>query len=110
MNLEELLSNTKSKVIYLINEAGEILDYHSKNDDSVATSKEKVVAFSATILNMTSHFFKEFFESNLSRVTMKSDKENIVLVKQEGFILCFFSDRNINLGVLGVSLNKQINK
>lgn len=106
MNLEELLSNTKSKVVYLIDNNGEILDQCYQNEDLLKDTKEKVVAFSSTIYDMCNHFFKNFLDSEFTNICMKSSKENIILVKHDNKILCFFSEKTINQGVLELSLKK----
>ena len=104
MNLEELLSNTKSKAIYLFETSGELIDHYPKREDEINKDEKRITAFGATVFNMVNHFFQNFFESKTTNVVMKSNKENIVLVKHDGLILCFFSDKNINLGLIGVSL------
>lgn len=104
MNLEELLSNTKTKAVYLFEKSGKLIDHYPESEDELNKNEKKITAFSATVFNMVNHFFQDFFESETTNVVMKSNKENIVLVKHEDFILCFFSDKNINLGLLGVSL------
>ncbi|WP_299104867.1 roadblock/LC7 domain-containing protein [uncultured Tenacibaculum sp.] len=107
MNLKELLSNTNSHSIYLFERDGNIIDSYPKESNKTA---ENITAFSATVFNMAQHFFTDFFESELSNLTIKSNKKNIALIKLDDFIICFFSDKNMNLGVLELSLRKELNK
>ncbi|WP_299627783.1 hypothetical protein [uncultured Tenacibaculum sp.] len=110
MNLEELLLNTKSNKVFLIDKNCKVIDSYSKDDTTDKILEDRIIAFSGTISNMINHFFEDFLKSGLKSVVMKSNKENIVLVKLEELILCFFSDKNINLALLGVSVQREINK
>ena len=109
MNLEELLLNTKSKVVYLIDKEANIIDLYIQSEDLNEQENNKIVVFRSTISNMIDHFFSDFLKSKLNTIIIKSDKYNVALVKLEGMILCFLSEQNINLGLLGLSIRKEIN-
>lgn len=110
MNLEELLQNTKSKKAFLINTNGEVFESFSFQKTIDEIKERRIIAFSSTVTKMVDHFFREFLTSDLTSIVLKSNNENMVLVKLEDIILCLISDKNINLGVLGMTLQKEINK
>ena len=104
MDLEVLLSNTRSKFICLLDSKGEILDSYSQ--EIIQLEKEKTLAFSTIVFNMTNHFFTDFLKSELTHINIKSDKENIILVRHNNHVICLLSDENINMTLLNVSLKK----
>lgn len=108
MDLEALLTNTRSKFICFLDSEGKILD--SCSQENIQLEKEKTLAFSTILFNMTNHFFTDFLKSELFHINIKSDKENIILVKHNNHVLCLLSDENINMGLLSISLKKKTNK
>ncbi|CAL2101720.1 conserved protein of unknown function [Tenacibaculum sp. 190130A14a] len=107
MNLEELLSNTNSNSIYLFDKQGNTIEFYHKEGHQ---TKENIIPFGATVFNMTQHYFNDFLKSELSNLIIRSNKEQLVLVKYHNDILCFSSNKNINIGVLDISLRKEFNK
>lgn len=108
MNLEELLLKSNSKAIFLINEDGDTIDFYPKKND-LGNLQDKIIAFNATVFNMSSHFLKNFLNSDLKVMVLRSDDKNILLIKHNEYILSFLSDKNINIGLLEMILKKEFN-
>ncbi len=108
MELEKLLKETKSKAIFLLKEDGETIDFYPKEND-LGDLQDKITVFKTTIFNMSNHFFSNYFNTNLKEIILKSDNENILIIKHNEYILCFLSDKNINIGLLELILKKEFN-
>ena len=108
MDLQKLLLETKTKAIYLIDNEGMILDFHPQ-DNELAEIKDKIAAFDAVIFNMSSSFFNLFFNSELNEITLKSEKEALLLYKYKEYVLCFLADKSTNIGLLNILLKKEAN-
>lgn len=108
MNLKELLTKTGAKNIFLIDEKGQIIDFFPKEEE-LNELQQKMIAFKATIFNMSNHFFNDFLNSNLTEIILKSNQENMLLIKHNEYMLCFLSEKNINIGLLELILKKEIN-
>lgn len=111
MNLKELLTKTGAKNIFLIDEKGQIIDFFPKEEEEEELNElqQKMIAFKATIFNMSNHFFNDFLNSNLTEIILKSNQENMLLIKHNEYMLCFLSEKNINIGLLELILKKEIN-
>jgi len=105
LDLQQLLIKTKSKAIFLINEEGVTVDFYPKDND-LGDLQEKISVFKATIFSMSNHFFKNFLNTDLTEIILKSDDTNMLLIKHNEFILCFLTDTNI--GLLELILKKNI--
>ncbi|QXP73071.1 hypothetical protein RRF68_08915 [Tenacibaculum sp. HL-MS23] len=108
MELEKLLEETKSKAIFLLKDNGETIDFYPK-ENNLGDLQDKITVFKATIFNMSNHFFSNYFKTNLKEIILKSDNENILIIKHNEYILCFLSDKNINIGLLELILKKEFN-
>lgn len=108
MELEKLLEETKSKAIFLLKDNGETIDFYPK-ENNLGDLQDKITVFKATIFNMSNHFFSNYFKTSLKEIILKSDNENILIIKHNEYILCFLSDKNINIGLLELILKKEFN-
>ncbi|WBX73317.1 hypothetical protein PG913_10735 [Tenacibaculum pacificus] len=109
MNLKRLISQTNSKAIYLINEKGNIIDFYSEENQSNKL-KDKTAAFNTAIFNMSNHFLNSFYNTELNEIILKSNNQNILLVKYNKSILALLSDDNLNLSLIELILKKELNK
>lgn len=108
LDLQKLLLETKTKAIYLIDNEGKIIDFYPQ-DNELAEIKDKIAAFDAVIFNMSSSFFNLFFNSELNEITLKSEKEALLLYKYKEYVLCFLADKSTNIGLLNILLKKEAN-
>ena len=108
MELEKLLKETKSKAIFLLKDNGETIDFYPKENE-LGDLQDKITVFKATIFNMSNHFFSNYFNTELKEVILKSNNENILIIKHKEYILCFLSDKSINVGLLELILKKEFN-
>ena len=108
MNLQELLIETKSKAIFLIDKNGKTIDSYPKKND-LGNLQEKITVFKATLFSMANHFFNTFLNADLNEIILKSNNENMFLIKYNEYILCFLSDKNINTSLLELLMKKEFN-
>ncbi|WP_233883835.1 roadblock/LC7 domain-containing protein [Tenacibaculum piscium] len=108
MDLKSIISKTNSKAIYLINEDGNILDFYSKENQS-NTLKDKTAAFNTAIFNMSSHFLNTFYNAELNEIILKSNTQNIILIKHKQYIIALLSDENLNISLIELILKKEFN-
>ncbi|MBE7651739.1 hypothetical protein J2Q11_00940 [Tenacibaculum finnmarkense genomovar finnmarkense] len=108
MDLEELLIETKSKAIFLLKDDGEVIDFFPKKND-LGDLQEKIIVFQTTLFNMGNHFFSTFFNTELKKIRLKSDGQNILMIKHHQYMLCFLSKKKINIALLDIILKKEFN-
>ncbi|CAL2078990.1 hypothetical protein [Tenacibaculum sp. 190524A02b] len=106
LELQELLNETNSKAVYLINKKGEIIDSFVKSGILKDIENETIV-FGSTIFNMSDHFFENYINSELKEIILKSTDMFFLLIKHMGSVLCFVSDKNINVRLLELVLQKK---
>ncbi|CAM1358272.1 conserved protein of unknown function [Tenacibaculum soleae] len=109
MELRKLLEETKSKAIFLLKNDGETIDFYPKKN-VLGDLQDKIAVFKATIFNMSNHFFSNYFNTDLKEIILKSNNENILIIKHDEYILCFLSDKSINVGLLEHLLKKEFNQ
>ena len=108
LDLEKLLKETKSKAIFLLTEDGEAVDFYPKGE-KLSELQKKITVFETTLYNMSNHFFSTYLNANLKEIVLKSDGENILLIKCNEYILCFLSEKSINTSLLELVLKKELN-
>ncbi|MEX6626696.1 hypothetical protein [Tenacibaculum salmonis] len=108
MDLKELLIETKSNAVYLLKEDGKVVDFYPKEND-LGDLQDKMIVFQTTIFNMSNHFFSTFFNTELKEIRLKSDNENILMIKHNEYILCFLSNKKVNVALLDLILKKEFN-
>ncbi|WBX73752.1 hypothetical protein PG913_00340 [Tenacibaculum pacificus] len=108
MDLQELLIETKSNAIYLLKDDGKVVDFYPKEND-LGDLQDKMIVFQTTIFNMSNHFFSTFFNTKLKQIRLKSDSENILMIKHQEYILCFLSKKKVNIALLDLILKKEFN-
>ncbi len=107
MNLEAIADKTKSAIILLVNEKGEIVDTYSKEENDLNSDFKKIGVFANVLFNMSEDFFENFFESNISDITLRTGSKSMFLYKYDDkSFLCFFSEKSINTALIGLTLKK----
>ncbi|CAL2074871.1 hypothetical protein [Tenacibaculum dicentrarchi] len=109
MDLKELLKRTKSKAVFLSKEEkgeAQLIDFYPK-ENNLGDLQDKMIVFQTLIFNMSNHFFNTFFNTALKQIRLKSDNENILIIKHNGYVLFFLSDKKINTGLLEITLKKE---
>lgn len=110
MDLKNIITQTNSKAIYLIKQDGNILDFYTlKEQVETEILKEKTSTFNTTIFNMCSHFFKAFYNAELNEIILKSNTQNIVLIKYKQYIIALISNENLNISLIELILKKEFN-
>ncbi|CAL2086383.1 hypothetical protein LNI90_01865 [Tenacibaculum dicentrarchi] len=107
MNLKKIISETNSNAIYLINEDGNIFDFYSEENQS-DTLKEKTATFNTAIFNMSSHFLNTFYNADLKELILKSNIQNILLIKHRKYIIALISNENFNISLIELILKKNL--
>ena len=59
---------------------------------------------------MANHFFDDFLNADLNEIILKSNNENMFLIKYNEYVLCFLSEKNINSSLLELLLKKKNNQ
>lgn len=107
MDLEAIAGITKSAIIILVNEKGEVKDSYPKEND-LGSDINKIGAFTRVVLNMSSDFFDNFFDAKISDVSLRTGSKSMFLYKYDDEnLLCFFSETNINTALIGLTLKKK---
>ncbi|ALU75666.1 hypothetical protein AUW17_10565 [Tenacibaculum dicentrarchi] len=107
MDFKKIISETNTNAIYLINEDGNILDFYSEENQS-DTLKEKTATFNTAIFNMSSHFLSTFYNAELKELILKSNTQNILLIKHEQHVITLLSNENFNISLIELILKKNL--
>ena len=107
MELEKLLTETKTKAIYLIDGKGKTVDFFGPEESELSEIKDKIAAFGAVVFNVGSNFLDMFFQTELNEIKLKAKNETLLFFRYSEYILCFVTDKETNIGLINLMVKKQ---